>query len=544
MPPGCSSTPAQEAPVAHTIGFAAPLTRIAAALALLLVSCSDDPIMAPTLSSLPEQPSAVSRPQLRTTLPASWDENWFASPAVYDLDGDGTKEIIAARHSVLYVWSNAGTLVWRAPVGEAASSPNNHGEHRIYCSPVVGDIDNDGMGEIAIVYNNSLCLYDHQGRVAGGWPQSFPGSGDEIRSLCAADLDNDNRLELAVVKTGKGPVTMVWHSDGRPKSGWPQLSDTVGKYDFGGYNQNVGSVDLDSDGQRDLVATYDLCHIGIFTAAGEAWRAHERFAAHYSCAVPLFHDTALALQGWGADGNDRDELTDSPPVFADMDHDGLPEIIVFSDHERAGDTHNRGNSLWVLNPDMSRVAGFERPITTGMPLFLDYQDNIVQVAPAPCIANFGGQGPCIIVPSYDGYMRCYGPDAQVLWQVLFGRGGADFIGASEAAAADLDNDGVSEIVFTTYALNKGRSHLFILDKSGALLHRLSLPGRGAMSAPTIDDVDNDGVLEIFVSLKDAVGQGAGGVQIYTVASARRSVLDWPTGRGTYLRSGSGPGELN
>jgi hypothetical protein len=513
-----------------------------AALAALLSGCGDETIFAPTLSSQPEQPSAVSRPVLARTLPASWDENWFASPAVYDLDGDGAREIIAARNSVVYVWSSSGSLLWRAAVGEhASSSTTTGGSHRIYCSPVVGDIDNDGMGEIAIVYNNNLCVYDHQGRVAPGWPQSFPGSSDEIRSLCAADLDNDNRLELAVVKTGKGPVTMVWHSDGRPKSGWPQLSDTVGKYDFGGYNQNVGCVDLDGDGQRDLVATYDLCHIGIFTARGEAWRAHERFAAHYSCAVPLFHDTALALRGWGADGNDRDELTDSPPVFADMDHDGLPEIIVYSDHERAGEYVNRGNSLWVLNPDMSRVAGFERPHTSGTPLFIDYQDNIVQVAPAPCIAKLGGDGPSIIVPSYDGYLRCFGPGGAVQWQVLFGRGGADFIGASEAAAADLDNDGVSEIVFTTYALNKGRSHLFILDKSGALLHRISLPGRGAMSAPTIDDVDSDGVLEIIISLKDVVGQGAGGVQIYTLASARRSVVEWPTGRGTYLRSGSGQG---
>src|ERR1035441_9144356 len=52
----------------------------------------------------------VQRPVLRATLPGSWDENWLASPAVADIDGDGKPEIIAARHSVLYVWRNDGTL--------------------------------------------------------------------------------------------------------------------------------------------------------------------------------------------------------------------------------------------------------------------------------------------------------------------------------------------------------------------------------------------------------------------------------------------------
>ena len=34
----------------------------------------------------------------------AWDENWYSSPAVFDIDKDGTNEIIASRHSVLYVW--------------------------------------------------------------------------------------------------------------------------------------------------------------------------------------------------------------------------------------------------------------------------------------------------------------------------------------------------------------------------------------------------------------------------------------------------------
>jgi hypothetical protein len=104
-------------------------------------------------------------------------------------------------------------------------------------------------------------------------------------------------------------------------------------------------------------------------------------------------------------------------------------------------------------------------------------------------------------------------------------------------AGDLNNDGVSEIVFTTYSTQNDCSYLVILDRSGLLLHRIKINGRGSMAAPTLADVDNDGTLEIIVSLKDALGNGVGGVQIWNVPSAGKNKPDWPTGRGNYLRTG-------
>ena len=125
----------------------------------LSLRCADDPVTSTSVSGLlvaTETPSTVSRPLLRQTLPASWDENWFSSPAVYDLDQDGESEIIASRHSVLYVWSAGGTLLWRAPVGENASTGNDHGSHRMYCSPTVADVDGDGIVEIVVSLKDAL----------------------------------------------------------------------------------------------------------------------------------------------------------------------------------------------------------------------------------------------------------------------------------------------------------------------------------------------------------------------------------------------------
>lgn len=491
-------------------------------------------------SDTPPPGDGVSAPVLRITLPASWDENWFASAAVFDLDRDGGQEIIASRHSVLYVWDNKGSLLWRAPVGESASSVNDHGSSRQYASPVVGDLDKDGYGEIAIAYSNSAAVYEHDGTLKSGWPQEFPGTSGEIRSIAAIDLDGDERAEILAQKTSDGPVTVAWRLNGDVAAGWPQVQGCEACNDYGGYNQNIGAADLDGDGTPEVVSTYDSCHIGIMCADGSPLSANPMFSGPYVSSVPMFHDIDLAIQGWGPDGNDRDEFTDSPPVFGDIDGDSLPEIILYSDHERAGEYVNRGNSLWVLNPDLTRVSGFEQPICSGAPLYTGYEDNIVQVAPAPALGQLAGDSrPEIVVPSYDGLMRCFSPDGALLWSYRFDTAGPPFIGASGAAVGDLNDDGTPEIIFTTYSTTSDVSHLVILSAQGAVLHSITLEGRGSMSVPTLADVDSEGITEIVISLKDTLGSGLGGVQVWDVASAKSTALPWPTGRGNYMRNGHG-----
>jgi hypothetical protein len=93
------------------------------------------------------------------------------------------------------------------------------------------------------------------------------------------------------------------------------------------------------------------------------------------------------------------------------------------------------------------------------------------------------------------------------------------------------------VVFNTYSTSDDVSHLIILNSSGEAVHRVSIAGRGSMSVPSLADVDGDGILEIVISLKDQIGGGLGGVQIWDVASAHVASIPWPTGRGNNLRNG-------
>jgi hypothetical protein len=506
---------------------------------------------------LPSGPTgAVQEPVLRQTLPASWDENWFAAPAVADLDGDGAMEIIAARHSVLYVWDSAGEMVWRAAWAHNASDPDDHGSSRMWASPVVTDMDLDGDLEIAVgsdadgASGVNVAVYDHQGELLSGWPVHFGGS-DEIRSIAGGDLDGDGFVEVVVNKTSSGPVTAVYGLDGSLRSGWPQVDPATcdppepaeGCWDFGGYNQNIGVADMDGDGALDVISSYDAIGFGIFHNDGSPFPTDESFSDRVITAVEAYHDLALSQQGWGS--GDRSEFTYSPPAMADVDGDGDMEVVLVGDHEHSSSTENQGVTFWVINHDMTRPAGWQQPKDTGDPLHVggSLGQNIVHTMPSPSVGDINEDpGLEILAPAYDGKLYVFSAFGEELWTYGFGTQTSPYIGASEALIVDLNGDGVPEIVFCTYTSGAPRepetpAHLVILNNNGVELHKVALFGRGSMAAPTAADVDGDGQLELIISLKDTLGGADGGVQIWDLPGSADNCPIWPTGRGNLLRQG-------
>ncbi len=550
-------------------GFAEILKKSMCIVVVLISACRNDsdfsgpgydepkkgePIVPPPPSCSEAETGSsgeVAAPKLRMTLPGSWDENWLASPSLVDINGDGELDIIAPRHSVLYAYSGSGSLLWKTAFAYSAEESPEHGSMRMWPSAAVGDLSGDGNIEIAVSAHpdsngNNVAVYDNTGALLPGWPQVYGDS--EVRSIAAADVDGDGQHEILITKQGSGPATNVFKLNGTTAKGWPQVGECKAPsgdcIDYGGFNQNIGAGDVDGDGILDVISTYDAIGFGLWTGDGTNFETAEGFADSWVTGVEAYHDLALAMQGWG--NGDRSEFTYSPPVIADIDGNGKQNIVLAGDHEHSESTANQGISVWVLNPDMTRPAGWETPKDSGPPLkYEDVGNNIVPAYPAPSVGNLDGQpGLEILVPAYDGLLYAYRTGGELLWTYGFGQANP-YVGASEALIVDLNGDGSPEVLFTTFVSGEPRepetpAHLIILDSGGNELHKIEIFGRGSMAAPSVADLDGNGSLELVLSLKDSLGGNLGGVQIWDLPGSSTNCVLWPTGRGNNLRQGYMP----
>jgi len=517
-------------------------------LPLALAACSDNSGEAPVPDgSVPSptcQPAAgggtvtVSKPILATVYTHGSAEGWLASPAVADLDGDGKSEVIAARHGAVVVWAAAGTLRFKQQVSG-----------RIWSSPVVADIVPDRPGlELAVAARGKVHVWDATGQPAAGFPASF---NDELRSLAAGDIDGDGKLELVGVttnpasKAGQQDIIIAFNHDGSTVAGFPPNTSGASGCDdkcyvTGGYDQNVALGDMDGDGKLDILATQDNAYLSLHAGDGRAFDAAAIFEERKKWpGIRFLLDYDLAQQGWAPDEQSASQahFTNSAPVIADLDDDGTTEAIVLSSVQNAAQTdRERGVALWVLRKDGTRPAAWVSPFHAKDYLagLWDFDGtNVVAATNQVSLADLdpASKGLELVFAGFDGRIHCVDAQARELWSHAYTTD--DRVLTTGVAVVDLSGDGAPEAVFASYSPDDGKSSLFVLSATGTQLHKLPLPGRGAMAVPTVADVDGDGTLEILVALKDGSDRQ---VLSYQVIGSADNCMPWPTGRGNLRRS--------
>ncbi len=478
----------------------------------------------------------VQVPKPLVTLFDRWEEGWLGSPAVADLDADGTLEIIVPRGAALEVWHADGTLLFRH---DATGG-------RIWASPVVANFRDDSKLEIAYASREKLYLLDASGNVLSGFPVTWE---DEMRSLAAGDVDGDGQLDLVLAPAHGGPTDVMhaFHANGAPVAGFPpNVAGTSGCdqhcYLAGCFDQNLAVGDLDGDGKADVVAPHDNAYASFHKGTGEAFDANTMFVDRKKTpGVRYLHDLALAQQGWANDEATalQAHFTNTAPAITDVDGDGKNEIVMLGSVQNASQTdREQGVGLWVMHPDASRLTGWESPYHA--PGYLsglwDYGNNVVAVTNQVSIADIdpGEVGPEFIFAGFDGKIHAVSAKKKPLWTYQYTTGAQ--VGTGGVVVGDLSGDGSPEVVFASYGSNDGDGSLFVLDAGGNERHKVALPRRGAMPVPTLADVDGNGTVEIVVSLKDAEDKKES-VIVYTVAGSATNCLLWPTGRGNLLRNG-------
>jgi hypothetical protein len=226
---------------------------------------------------------------------------------------------------------------------------------------IAGDFDGDGSKEVLVLDGPTFTTYDLRLFNHGGSPKPFnaPILTGVPAGMAAADLDHNGKLETILVNhsdsLGTQAAIHVFQPDGSERPGWP-VDISASHSSFFSYS-GVAVGDLRRDGHEEIVVS-NGSGLYIFNPDGTL----------FSSAWPL----AIS-----------NSLTYLRPLIADIDGDGLPEIVVPLDDFNSGGLQLRafrsdGSVLktWALAGVNNFVSAADAAATIG-----DFnQDGITDIA--------------------------------------------------------------------------------------------------------------------------------------------------------------------
>ena len=441
-----------------------------------------------------------------------------SAPAAADFNGDGYKEIVVGGgDGRLYVVSFNGTRwseVWSRQTNldiNAANPPNPNGENKIQSSPLIADLDLDGHLDIVIGVGGDIHLPKSERRNGGllvyrynsawdfslivplsgdgsrGWPQpridqvgagsgySFPdGIWDGIWTTPAAgDLDGDGDLEI--VLAGIDRRIHAYHHDGSVVDGWPIYRYNGDALLRGGLS-SPALGDLDGDGLPEVV-------VGTMSPP---WEGEGGPAPNYNKGTV-----------WGIDGDSSnlpgfpivtEQYVHSSPALGDVDGDGELEIVVGVGWGTTG----RENIVYAWNHDGTSLQNWPQE-TTG-----------VMYAP-PALGDIDGDDDLEIVSGCGNYFDLSSCNRLYAWEangqrIFETQPPSPNPWTSDAFAmpyspilADFDGDGTVEIL----VVHASAWGITIVEPDGSTSDSSSRYFYGGVrTSPLVDDVDDDGMLEI------------------------------------------------
>lgn len=212
--------------------------------------------------------------------PDGRSEGVYGTPRVFDIDGDGKREVLYTSwdHRLYIVDAATGKLEREFDLHDTAST-----------TPTVADLDGDGIYEIIVpsdITDNPTAGIDRQGGILvtlsnyglpniDGWAdQIFSTTSADFRgkfidqalwsNAKVADIDNDGQLEIIhgtsnFFKDERGQFIKIWNADGTEQASLATNGQTLAAPLL---------ADLDGDGRDEIIATTTNGYVYAWNADG------------------------------------------------------------------------------------------------------------------------------------------------------------------------------------------------------------------------------------------------------------------------------------
>ena len=379
---------------------------------------------------------------------------FIATPAAGDLDGDGDIEIVAAGvYGGVYAWHHDGSVVTGYPQGIIERGPSEIGNEFLYDNgfagaPALYDLDANGTLEVIVAGMDSrLYVFDHQGQEWGGFPIELCAEElcgirgtRTITSPTIGDVDGDGDIEIgiatneAVDNESKSISYLFDATTAELVEGWPAT--------VGGLVGEAVLLPLIGEGHPASLAFADIDDDGDMEIANAVMLGNN---------PPIHHDTSNAMElsflglDFGAQTNANiPSLIQmvANPVFGDLDQDGTPEYItgavssvyLASLAARSVVEYQQGVGAW---------SGATGQMLEGWPR----QIEDVQFLAAPAIGDITGDGMPEAIMVSAGYL-VHAWDASGTEAEGFPKMTGNWILGSPALG-DVDGDGLLDVAVTT-----------------------------------------------------------------------------------------------
>ncbi len=218
----------------------------------------------------------------------------ISSPAIADMDMDGTPEILFGEYNGrFHILESDGSDICWLDTG-----------NQIWGSPAVADVDNDGILEVMITSKNQhMYILDGNCNVE----LNFNAEQFLMGTPALGNLDNDEELEIVFGGYSNPGKLFALNHDGSPVENFPVVLDEK-------IQRGVALADFNGNGKMDIVLGTDNEHIYLIY--------------------------------------DNGQVADGFPFTAENDFRTAPTVVE-ANGEKIIFAGNRDNNLYAVNPDGS-----------------------------------------------------------------------------------------------------------------------------------------------------------------------------------------------